>query len=107
MCVDLDHQLWRNNFRVVPYIRHPGAHASFDAQDPHIPGHHDAASADLGLHTQHRWAGVPTRTRYQFGKSVRNLGADELDMSVLPAERRFLATVGRRLTVQALERRDP
>src|SRR5690606_14300739 len=39
---------------------------------------------------------------------LRNLGADELDMSVLPAERRrFLATVGRRLTGQALERRDP
>lgn len=36
------------------------------------------------------------------------LGADRLDMSVLPAERRrFLATLGRRLTPQALERRDP
>ncbi len=39
---------------------------------------------------------------------VRGLGADTLDMSVLPAERRrFLATLGRRLTSQALERRDP
>nr|WP_245673269.1 Tn3 family transposase [Nocardia lijiangensis] len=39
---------------------------------------------------------------------LRNLGADRLDMSVLPAERRrFLATMGRRLTGQALERRDP
>ncbi|WP_308188379.1 Tn3 family transposase [Nocardia australiensis] len=39
---------------------------------------------------------------------VRGLGADTLDMSVLPAERRrFLATLGRRLTGQALERRDP
>jgi hypothetical protein len=39
---------------------------------------------------------------------LRGLGADELDMSVLPAERRrFLATMGRRLTGQALERRDP
>ncbi|MFD3592591.1 Tn3 family transposase [Nocardia sp. NPDC058640] len=39
---------------------------------------------------------------------LRGLGADTLDMSVLPAERRrFLATLGRRLTVQALERREP
>lgn len=39
---------------------------------------------------------------------LRGLGADTVDMSVLPAERRrFLATLGRRLTVQALERRDP
>jgi len=38
---------------------------------------------------------------------LRGLGADELDMSVLPAERRRLATMGRRLTEQALERRDP
>ncbi|WSJ01035.1 Tn3 family transposase [Nocardia sp. NBC_01329] len=38
----------------------------------------------------------------------RGLGADRLDMSVLPTERRrFLATMGRRLTPQALERRDP
>ncbi|WSY62503.1 DUF4158 domain-containing protein [Nocardia sp. NBC_00881] len=39
---------------------------------------------------------------------LRGLGADRLDMSVLPAERqRFLATMGRRLTPQALERREP
>ncbi|MBF6241470.1 Tn3 family transposase [Nocardia otitidiscaviarum] len=39
---------------------------------------------------------------------LRGLGADRLDVSVLPAERRrFLATMGRRLTPQALERRDP
>ena len=39
---------------------------------------------------------------------LRGLGADTLDLSVLPAERRrFLATVGRRLTGQGLERRDP
>ena len=39
---------------------------------------------------------------------LRGLGADRLDMSVLPAERRrFLATMGRRLNPQALERRDP
>ncbi|MDP9850485.1 Tn3 family transposase [Streptosporangium lutulentum] len=38
---------------------------------------------------------------------LRSLGAHELDLSVLPAERRrFLATVGRRLTAQALQRRD-
>ncbi len=39
---------------------------------------------------------------------LRGLGADRLDLSVLPAERRrFLASMGRRLTPQALERRDP
>lgn len=39
---------------------------------------------------------------------LRSMGADTLDLSALPAERRrFLATVGRRLTAQALERRDP
>jgi hypothetical protein len=39
---------------------------------------------------------------------LRGLGADELDLSVLPAERRrFLATMDRRLTAQALQRRDP
>ncbi|WSY58331.1 DUF4158 domain-containing protein [Nocardia sp. NBC_00881] len=39
---------------------------------------------------------------------LRGLGADRLDMSVLPAERRrLLAGMGRRLTPQALERRDP
>ena len=38
---------------------------------------------------------------------LRGLGADRLDMSVLPAERRrFLATMGRRLTPQALDRRE-
>jgi hypothetical protein len=38
---------------------------------------------------------------------LRPLGADALDLSALPAERRrFLATIGRRLTAQALERRD-
>ncbi|MHA4853515.1 alkaline phosphatase D family protein [Rhodococcus sp. MSC1_016] len=35
--VELDHQLWRNDFRVVPYIRRPGApvhtRASFVVQD--------------------------------------------------------------------------
>jgi hypothetical protein len=39
---------------------------------------------------------------------LRGLGADHLDLSMLPAERRrFLATMGRRLTGQALTRRDP
>lgn len=39
---------------------------------------------------------------------LRDLGADRLDMSVLRAERRrFLATMGRRLTPQAPERREP
>jgi hypothetical protein len=44
-------------------------------------------------------------TKLEF---LRGLGADTLDLSVLPAERRrFLAAVGRRLTAQALERREP
>lgn len=39
---------------------------------------------------------------------LRGMGADQLGMSVLPAERRrFLATMGRRWTPQALERREP
>lgn len=39
---------------------------------------------------------------------LRGMDAHTLDLSVLPAERRrFLATVGRRLTAQALQRRDP
>ncbi len=38
---------------------------------------------------------------------LRGLGAHTLDLSALPAERRrFLATVGRRLTAQALQRRE-
>jgi hypothetical protein len=39
---------------------------------------------------------------------LRGLDAHRLDLSVLPAERRrFLAAVGRRLTAQALARREP
>ncbi len=39
---------------------------------------------------------------------LRAMGAETLDLSVLPAERRrFLATMGRRLTAQALQRREP
>ncbi|MGH3933364.1 MAG: Tn3 family transposase [Pseudonocardiaceae bacterium] len=39
---------------------------------------------------------------------LRNLDAHRFDLSMLPTERRrFLATVGRRSTNQALERRDP
>lgn len=52
----------------------------------------------------------PAAVRAEVAKLVylRGLGADTLDLSVLPAERRrFLATVGRRLTGQALERREP
>lgn len=41
-------------------------------------------------------------------KFLRGLGADTLDLSVLPAERRrHLAQIGRRLTAQALVRREP
>lgn len=52
----------------------------------------------------------PAGVKAEVGKLefLRGLGADALDLSVLPAERRrFLATVGRRLTAQALARRDP
>ena len=39
---------------------------------------------------------------------LRRLDADTVDLSMLPAERRrFLAGVGRRLTAQALQRREP
>ncbi|WP_327299888.1 MULTISPECIES: hypothetical protein [unclassified Streptomyces] len=39
---------------------------------------------------------------------LRGLGADTLDMSSLPAERRrYLAQIGRRLTAHALVRREP
>ncbi len=39
---------------------------------------------------------------------LRGMDAHTLDLSILPAERRrFLATVGRRLTAQALQRREP
>lgn len=39
---------------------------------------------------------------------LRGLGADALDLSALPAERRrYLAQIGRRLTAQALVRREP
>jgi hypothetical protein len=39
---------------------------------------------------------------------LRDMDAHTLDLSVLPAERRrFLATMGRRLTAQALQRREP
>ncbi len=70
---------------------------------------------EIGM-TQLRWlttgaveaspAGIRAEvTKLEF---LRGLGADTLDLSVLPAERRrFLATVGRRLTAQALQRRDP
>ncbi|WP_277440925.1 hypothetical protein [Streptomyces sp. SPB162] len=41
-------------------------------------------------------------------RSLRGLGVDTLDMSSLPAERgRYLAQIGRRLTAQALVRREP
>jgi NADP oxidoreductase coenzyme F420-dependent/Domain of unknown function (DUF4158) len=70
---------------------------------------------DVGM-TRLRWLGKgpveasPVAVRAEVGKLefLRGLGAHELDLSVLPAERRrFLATMGRRLTGQALTRRDP
>jgi TnpA family transposase len=70
---------------------------------------------EIGL-TRLRWLSTgpveasPAAVKAEVAKLefLRGLGADTLDLSVLPAERRrFLATVGRRLTAQALERRDP
>jgi hypothetical protein len=61
---------------------------------------------DVGM-TRLRWLGrgpveaSPTAVRTEVGKLefLRGLGAHALDLSVLPAERRrFLATMGRRLT---------
>jgi len=52
----------------------------------------------------------PAAVKGELGKLafLRGLDAHTLDLSMLPAERRrFLAAVGRRLTPQALERRDP
>ncbi|WP_194834184.1 alkaline phosphatase [Nocardia sp. XZ_19_369] len=47
--VELDHSLWRNDFRVVPYIRRPGAaihtRASFVVQDG-VPGVTQASESD-------------------------------------------------------------
>ena len=52
----------------------------------------------------------PEAIKAEVGKLrfLRGIGADDLDLSVLPAERRrFLAAVGRRSTAQMLARRDP
>lgn len=66
--------------------------------------------------TRLRWLGTgpveasPAAVKAEIAKLefLRSLGADTLDLSALPAERRrFLATMGRRLTAQALTRREP
>jgi len=70
---------------------------------------------DLGSTRLHWLRTGPTRpspaavkaelAKYAF---LRGLDADALDVSMLPAERRrFLATIGRRSTAQALSRREP
>jgi hypothetical protein len=73
------------------------------------------SDSEVGM-TRLRWLSTgpveasPAAVKAEVAKLefLRGLGADTLDLSVLPAERRrFLATVGRRLTAQALERRDP
>jgi Domain of unknown function (DUF4158)/Tn3 transposase DDE domain len=54
--------------------------------------------------------GSPTSVKGEVEKLLflRGLGADVLDLSALPAERRrCLAQIGRRLTAQALVRREP
>ncbi|MEU4376994.1 Tn3 family transposase [Pseudonocardia alni] len=70
---------------------------------------------EIGM-TRLRWLGTgpveasPVGIKAEVAKLefLRGLGADGLDVSVLPAERRrFLATLGRRLTAQALGRREP
>ncbi|WSY18711.1 Tn3 family transposase (plasmid) [Embleya sp. NBC_00896] len=71
--------------------------------------------AGLGM-TRLRWLGTgpveasPAAVKAEIAKLefLRSMDAHTLDLSVLPAERRrFLATVGRRSTAQALERREP
>jgi hypothetical protein len=66
--------------------------------------------------TRLRWLGKgpveasPAAVKAEISKLefLRGLDAHTMDLSVLPAERRrFLATVGRRLTAQALQRREP
>ncbi|WP_224386186.1 Tn3 family transposase [Pseudonocardia sp. ICBG1293] len=71
--------------------------------------------SEIGM-TRLRWLGKgpveasPAAVKAEIAKLefLRGMDAHALDLSVLPAERRrFLATVGRRLTAQALERREP
>jgi hypothetical protein len=66
--------------------------------------------------TRLRWLGngpveaSPAAVKAEIAKLefLRGMDAHTLDLSVLPAERRrFLATMGRRLTAQALQRREP
>jgi TnpA family transposase len=73
------------------------------------------ADAEIGT-TRLRWLNKgpveasPPAVKAEISKLefLRELGADTLDLSVLPAERRrFLAAVGRRLTAQSLQRREP
>ena len=53
-------------------------------------------------------AAAAVRTSIEKLVYLRVMDAHRLDLSMLPAERRrFLATVGRRSTNQALVRRDP
>ena len=70
---------------------------------------------EIGI-TRLRWLGKgpveasPAAVKAEIAKLefLRGLGADTLDLSVLPAERRrFLATMGRRMTAQSLARREP
>ena len=66
--------------------------------------------------TRLRWLGTgpveasPAAVKAEIAKLtfLRGMDAHTLDLPVLPAERRrFLTTVGRRLTAQALQRREP
>ena len=110
---------------VVERVAHARAEAQRETFDRLAPVFTDARCAALdallvtdpgiGM-TRLRWLSTgpveasPAAVKAEVVKLefLRGLGADTLDLSVLPAERRrFLATVGRRLTAQALERRDP
>lgn len=73
------------------------------------------ADAAIGM-TRLPWLGkgpveaLPAAVKAEIAKLefLRGMDANTLDLSVLPTERsRFLATVGRRLTAQALQRREP
>ncbi|MGH3235698.1 MAG: DUF4158 domain-containing protein, partial [Streptosporangiaceae bacterium] len=96
---------------LAPLIREDGPGGLRRAELDGLP----AAGPDLGC-TPLRWldAGAttssPAAVKTELGKlaCLRRLDAHTLDLPVLPAgRRRFLAGAGRRLTGQALSRREP
>jgi Domain of unknown function (DUF4158)/Transposase domain (DUF772) len=92
---------------LAPQVSKPPRRAELDALL--------VVDASLGR-TRLAWLGAgpttssPTATKAELAKLafLRGMDAHTLDVSMLPAQRRrFLAGLGRRLTAQALSRRDP